>query len=827
MSESSIFGDIIFSIDFLKFLLSNNSSDDFYPDEDDDGSGEEIIKDVPLFVSDAVLFPNVFMSLGVNKNHDIGVLKEFEEKSQSFGVVLRKNSKEFYKVGTLANALKYFKIQGINQMLMKGTKKFEIISTREEADGEKIFADIKILKEPKVDTTSTTYSAMMQAIKDVTTRLVDLFPSIPNEVKVILTKDNNLIFYTYLLASGLNLEMSIKQKILEAKDCIKRANIILRFLTKEVEIAELKKKIQEKVQGSINQSQKEFYIKQQINSLKEEIGEGFEDNEIELLRKRGEKKKWSTATKEFFLKNLSKAEKLSPNSSDYSVLINHCELMLDLPWEIFSTENLDIKKAEKILDEDHYGMEKVKERILEHLATLQLKKDPLKGQILCFFGAPGVGKTSLCRSIAKALNRKYVKVALGGIQDEAEIRGHRKTYIGAMPGKIIKGLNIAKTSNPVFVLDEIDKMGSSHGDPAAALLEVLDPEQNSKFVDHFLETPYDLSKVMFIATANRLDTIPSPLLDRMELIEMSGYTVEEKVNITKKYLIPKQLREHGLKARQVSLGDEAITKIIENYTRESGVRELNRQIAALMRKIVVKVVKNEKFDKNISVEDVVKLLGVEKFEKDLCQQMKMPGVAIGLAWTPVGGDILFIESTLIPGTGKLSLSGKLGDVMKESALIAFTYLKSHYELLGVNKEVFNLFDVHIHVPDGATPKDGPSAGITLFTTLASLFTQRKVKDNLAMTGELCLRGKILPVGGIKEKILAAKRAGITTILMCKDNEKDVRDIKKEYIEDIDFHFLTDVKEVLDLALENEICENPIDFEKIIAEKKKNEQLPNI
>ena len=822
MSDSSIFGDIIFSIDFLKFLLSNNPLDEIVEDDDT----EEIIKDLPLFVADAVLFPNVFMALSVDKGQDVNLLKNFEEKAGAFGVILCKNNKELHTVGTIANVLKNFKLQGANQVLLKGTKKFEIISVRKDENG-KTFADVKILKEPKVDADSTSYTAMVQAIKDVTTRLVDIFPSIPNEVRIILTKDNNLSFYTYLLASGLNIDLATKQKILEAKDCVKRANLILKFLTKEVEIAELKKKIQDKVQGSINQSQKEFYIKQQINSLKEEIGEGFEDNEIDILRKKGEKKKWSNATKEFFLKNLGKAEKLSPNSSDYSILINHCELMLDLPWDIFSHESLDIKKAEKILDEDHYGMEKIKERILEHLATLQLKKDPLKGQILCLFGAPGVGKTSLCRSIAKALNRKYVKVALGGIQDEAEIRGHRKTYVGAMPGKIIKGINTAKASNPVFVLDEIDKMGNSHGDPAAALLEVLDPEQNSKFVDHFLETPYDLSKVMFIATANRLDTIPTPLLDRMELIELSGYTVEEKINISKKYLVPNQLKEHGLKARQVNLTDEAIAKIVENYTRESGVRELNRQIATLMRKIVTKVVREEKYDKNISEEGVEKLLGIEKFDRDLCQQIKIPGVAIGLAWTPVGGDILFIETTLIPGTGKFSMSGKLGDVMKESALIAFTYLKAHLDELHIDKEIFNLFDVHIHVPDGATPKDGPSAGITLFTALTSLFTQRKVKNNLAMTGEISLRGKILPVGGIKEKILAAKRAGIKTILMCKDNQKDVLEIKKEYIEDVDFHFFSDVKDILDFALEQKVYDHSIDFQKTISEQKNKAKSANL
>ncbi|MDR2402166.1 MAG: endopeptidase La [Cytophagales bacterium] len=821
MSESSIFGDIIFSIDFLKFLLSNNPFDEVQDEKE-----EEIIKDLPLFIEDAVLFPNVFMTLAVDKGPDVNLLKNFEENSDAFGVILCKSNKELYTVGTIANVLKYFKLQGSNQVLLKGTKKFEIISVRKDESG-KTFADVKILKEPKVDVNSASYTAMGQAIKDVTSRLCNLSHSMPNEVKIILTKDNNLSFYTYLLASGLNIDLTTKQKILEAKDCVKRASLILKFLTKEVEIAELKKKIQDKVQGSINQSQKEFYIKQQINSLKEEIGESFEDNEIELLRKKGEKKKWSNAANEFFLRNLSKAEKLSPNSSDYSILLNHCELMLDLPWDIYSHESLGLKKAEKILEEDHYGMEKIKERILEHLAILQLKKDPLKGQILCLFGAPGVGKTSLCKSIAKALNRKCVKVSLGGIQDEAEIRGHRKTYVGAMPGKIIKGINTAKTSNPVFVLDEIDKMGSSHGDPAAALLEVLDPEQNNKFVDHFLETPYDLSKVMFVATANRLDSIPAPLLDRVEVWEVNGYTVEEKINIAKKYLIPNQIKEHGLKTKQVCLSDKAIVKVVEHYTRESGVRELNRQLATLMRKIVVKVVRGEQCDKNITDKDIEKFLGIEKFDKDLCQKIKIPGIAIGLAWTPVGGDILFVETTSSIGTSKFTMSGKLGEVMKESALIAFTYLKAHYADFMIDKEIFNFLDVHIHIPDGATPKDGPSAGITLFTALTSLFTQRKVKDNLAMTGEISLRGKILPVGGIKEKILAAKRAGVKTILMCKENQKEIAEIKKEYIEDVDFHFFSEIKDVLAFALEEEVCEEHIDFQKIILEQKGKTKLANL
>ena len=527
---------------------------------------------------------------------------------------------------------------------------------------------------------------------------------------------------------------------------------------------------------------------------------GSDSSELDELRKKGCKKKWPKKVMNFFEKLLDKAEKTMPSSADYMVLVNQAEFLLDLPWNNLVKEGIDIPKAAKILDENHYGMEKVKDRILEYLAVVKLSGKSAKGQIMCLVGPPGVGKTSLCKSIAKALNREFVKVALGGIDDEAEIRGHRKTYVGAMAGKILKGLQNIKSSNPVFVLDEIDKMTKAHGDPSAALLEVLDPDQNTDFVDHYAEVPYDLSKVFFIATANSLNNIPRPLLDRLEIIEVNGYAIEEKLEICKKYLIPKIIKEYGMKNEQVQLNDDIINIIIDKYTRESGVRELERQISKITRKICRNIVEKKEYNSELTEKDVYEYLGNERYERDLAQKMDIPGVAIGLAWTPVGGDILFIESSLIPGKGELKLSGKLGDVMKESAGIAFTYLKAHSEEYKIDKTLFTNNDVHIHLPDGATPKDGPSAGITLFTTLLSLYTHHKVKDNLAMTGELTLRGKVLPVGGIREKVLAAKRSGITQIIMCQENKKDVEEIKKEYISNVNFYYIENVTEISNLAL---------------------------
>jgi len=689
------------------------------------------------------------------------------------------------------------------QVVLQGVDKFKLENTNTDVLGN-LFGNVRIIKDDDFDVNSIKYKAIESNIKELIGNMISLHPNFPNEIKLFIEQNNDLNLLIYLLASSLNADVKEKQELLEEKDIIKRGMMLIKFLKRDVELAELKKKILTKAQNSINKRQKDFFVKQQIEALKDELNDGSSadyDNEIEDLRAKGSKKIWNKKTKEFFDKLLRKAEKSIQNNADYTILVNQAEFLLDLPWEKYSKDKIDIKKASQVLDENHFGMEKVKDRILEYLSVLKLCNGKnMKGQILCLYGPPGVGKTSLCRSIAKALNREYLKVALGGIDDEAEIRGHRKTYIGAMAGRILKGLQNVKTSNPVFVLDEIDKMVKNQGDPSAALLEVLDPDQNKEFVDHYVETPYDLSKVMFIATANDISNIPDALRDRLELIEVTGYAIEEKIEIAKRYIIPELLKEHGLKEKDVKFKGNVIEKIIDNYTRESGVRELKRQIATIMRKITRKIVEKEDYDKVIDEKNVEKYIGIPRFDRDLAQKMDKPGVAIGLAWTCVGGDILFIESTKMKGDGKLTLSGKLGDVMKESANLAFTYLKSHCEEFNIKSEVFKENDFHIHVPDGATPKDGPSAGITLFTTLYSLLLNKPIKSNLAMTGEITLRGKVTAVGGIKEKVLAAKRAGIKTIIMCKDNKKDVSEIKKEYISNVKFEYISSIDELTKLIL---------------------------
>lgn len=791
------FENIISSVDFVKYLLK----DDVGQIESNEAKK---IERLPICKINTVLYPGVFISVPIFDQESIKILETSNSLEQTIGVVAFKNSKrnDFYNIGTTANIVKIVKTNDKKiQVLLQGLERFKILNITEDYNYNCI-ATVETLVDKNIKETSKNYKVVSGAVKDLSARLLDVYPKIPNEIKIFLNQNDNFKLLIYLFASGLNLEIKEKQNILAFDDVIKRAKLMIKILKREIEISEMKKKVCEKAQDNINKKQKEFFIKQQIDILRDELGNtsGSDSSELDELRKKGCKKKWSKKVMKFFEKLLDKAEKTMPSSADYMVLVNQAEFLLDLPWNNLAKEGIDIPKAAKILDENHYGMEKVKNRILEYLAVVKLSGKSAKGQIMCLVGPPGVGKTSLCKSIAKALNREFVKVALGGIDDEAEIRGHRKTYVGAMAGKILKGLQNIKSSNPIFVLDEIDKMTKAHGDPSAALLEVLDPDQNTDFVDHYAEVSYDLSKVFFIATANSLNNIPRPLLDRLEVIEVNGYAIEEKLEICKKYLIPKIIKEYGIKNEQVQLNDDIINIIIDKYTRESGVRELERQISKITRKICRNIVEKKKYNSELTEKDVYEYLGYERYERDLAQKMDIPGVAIGLAWTSVGGDILFIESSLIPGKGELKLSGKLGDVMKESAGIAFTYLKAHSEEYKIDKTLFTNHDVHIHLPDGATPKDGPSAGITLFTTLLSLYTHHKVKDNLAMTGELTLRGKVLPVGGIREKVLAAKRSGITQIIMCKENKKDVEEIKKEYISNVNFYYIENVTEISNLAL---------------------------
>ncbi|MCA6408366.1 MAG: endopeptidase La, partial [Cytophagales bacterium] len=672
-------------------------------------------------------------------------------------------------------------------------------------------AKIELQQEMKLDMESKEVKALIQSLKDAASKILKLNPEIPQEAQIALDNMQSMAFLVHFLASNLNVDVTDKQKILETNNLIERATLLLQHMLKEIQMLEIKHEIQKKVHTDIDQQQRDYFLRQQIKVLQDELGFDGPDKEIEKLRKRGAEKKWPKAAAEHFAKELDKLQRTNPQAPDFPIAMNYAEFMLDMPWDEYTSDNFDLKNAKKILDKDHFGLEKVKNRILEYLAVLKLKQN-MKGPILCLYGPPGVGKTSLGKSIAKALGRNYIRMSLGGVHDEAEIRGHRKTYIGAMPGKVLANLKKAKSSNPVFVLDEIDKVRSEfRGDPSSALLEVLDPEQNNAFGDNYLEVEYDLSKVLFIATANSLDTIQPALRDRMEIIELTGYTVEEKLQIAIKHLVPKQLKEHGLGVTEAKFEKEALLKVIESYTRESGVRGLERKIGSVIRSIAKTKAMDEVFEKAITPAYVVKTLGVEIFDEELYQGNEIAGVVTGLAWTQVGGDILFIESSLSRGKGALTISGQLGDVMKESAMAALSYLKSNAESLGIDHRVFQQYDLHIHVPAGAVPKDGPSAGITMLTSLASIFTQRKVKSNLAMTGEITLRGKVLPVGGIKEKILAAKRSGIKEIILSAKNKRDISEIEKHYVKGLTFHYVDSVDEVLKIALLKDKVEKPTSF----------------
>ncbi len=774
-------------------------------EENDKGAEQTTPGNLPLLpLRHVVLFPGLIIPLTLRHQKLIQLAKKVHQADSLVGVVVQRNphvedpgAKDIFSVGTTAKVLKVIVFpDGNTTIILQGRQRFKIEAIL--ADIPHLLARVRSLKSRALNAKKKESKALMHSLREVASNILSLSPEVPPEVRVVLNNVSDPEFLTYFLSANIHVDIAKKQQLLEINDSSKRATLLLQYLLKDLEFTQLKREIQSKVHTDLEQHQRDQYIRHQIKVLQEELGDS-EVEELEELRTKGKKKKWPEEVATFFNKALSKAERLSAHNPDYPTLINHAELLLALPWGTFTRNNLNLKQATKTLNKDHFGLDKVKERILEYLAVLQLKQD-MKGPILCLYGPPGVGKTSLCKSIAQALGRKYVRISLGGLNDEAEIRGHRKTYIGAMPGKIIQYIKKSQASNPVFVLDEIDKISGMRGDPAAALLEVLDPKQNDAFVDNFLEVPYDLSKILFIATANTLDTIPAPLRDRMEIIELNGYTVEEKVEIAKKHLLPKQRKAHGLKARDVALYDNAIAKLIEDYTRESGVRELERKLGGVLRKVAKAVASGGGYTKKIKKDDLLQFLGVAPFDHEIYQRHTVPGVAIGLAWTSVGGEILFIEASLNKGKGKLTLSGQLGEVMKESAMTALSYLKAHANTLSIDNRIFDQYDLHVHVPAGAVPKDGPSAGITLFTALASLYTQRKVKDKLAMTGEITLRGKVLPVGGIKEKILAAKRVGIQEIILCTKNKKDIQEIHPRYIKNLSIHYVDHVEEVIEQAL---------------------------
>jgi ATP-dependent Lon protease len=796
-----------------------NEDTEFFPlmsPEDEEEMNNESTPDILaiLPLRNTVLFPGVVIPITVGRDKSIKLIKDAYKGNKIIGVVAQNDVNiedptytQLNTVGTVAVIIKMLQMpDGNTTVIIQGKSRFRL---DDEVQSEPyIKAAVSKFEEirPKMD---KEFKALISSVKELAIQIIQYSPNIPSDAAIAIKNIDSTPFLINFISSNMNALVADKQLLLEEVNLRERANMVLMHLSTELQLLELKNQIQNRVKVDLDKQQRDYFLNQQIKTIQEELGGNSPDMEVESLRKRANTKKWSADTKEHFLKEVDKLARMNPAAADYSVLINYLEVLVDLPWQHFTKDNFDLKRAQKILDKDHHGMDKVKKRIIEYLSVLKLKHN-MKAPILCLVGPPGVGKTSLGKSIAKALGRKYIRVALGGLRDEAEIRGHRKTYIGAMPGKIIQSIKKAGTSNPVFVLDEIDKVGNDQrGDPSSALLEVLDPEQNSAFADHFVELDYDLSNIMFIATANNLSSIQPALLDRMEIIEVNGYTIEEKIEIAKKHLLPKQKEQHGLKSKDINLKSSIIEKVIEDYTRESGVRALEKTIGSLVRGAATKIAMEQTYNPNFTNEDVVATLGAPYYDKDFYEGNEVAGVITGLAWTQVGGDILFIEASLSPGKGKMTLTGNLGDVMKESAVIAMAYIKAHSEALSIDYRVFDQWDLHIHVPAGATPKDGPSAGITMLSALVSAFTQRQVKEKLAMTGEITLRGKVLPVGGIKEKILAAKRANIKDIILSKANEKDIKEIKEEYIKDLRFHYVTNMLDVIDLALLKNKVKNPL------------------
>ena len=786
-------------------------------DEDFTEGIEKVGDTIPILpLRNMVLFPGVAMPVIIGRPKSMRLIKEAVHKKSLIGVVCQKEMDtedpvlgDLYTTGVIADIVRVLEMpDGSTTVILQGKKRFELNELTE--TDPYLSGKITVLEDTKPDKTDREFEALISTIKDLTIKMLGAVAEPPRDLIFSIKNNKNVLYVVNFSCSNIPSGSAEKQQLLLIGDLKERAYRLLFILNREYQLVELKASIQMKTHEDINQQQKEYFLQQQIKTIQEELGGNINELEIKELREKASRKKWPAEVAQVFEKELRKLERLHPQSPDYSVQTQYVQNIVNLPWNEYSKDNFNLSHAQKVLDRDHYGLEKVKERIIEHLAVLKLKGD-MKSPIICLYGPPGVGKTSLGRSIAEALRRKYVRVSLGGLHDEAEIRGHRRTYIGAMCGRIIQNIQKAGTSNPVFILDEIDKITNDFkGDPASALLEVLDPEQNNAFHDNYLDIDYDLSKVMFIATANNLNTISQPLLDRMELIEVSGYIMEEKVEIAAKHLVPKQMDVHGLKKGSVKFPKKTLQVIVEAYTRESGVRELDKKIAKIMRKLARKVASDEPIPTSIKPEDLYEYLGAVEYSRDKYQGNDYAGVVTGLAWTAVGGEILFVESSLSKGKGaKLTLTGNLGDVMKESAMLALEYIHAHAAQFNINEELFENWNVHVHVPEGAIPKDGPSAGITMVTSLVSAFTQRKVKKNLAMTGEITLRGKVLPVGGIKEKILAAKRAGIKELILCKENEKDINEIKPEYLKGLVFHYVSDIQQVVDLALLREKVDNPL------------------
>lgn len=795
-----------------RFYLTNSEEEmEFMPiiplNEDGEGQEEDNIPDelALLPLRNTVLFPGVVLPITVGRDKSIKAVNDAYRGDKLIGVVAQKDSTvedpiiaDLAEVGTVARIVKLIKMpDGGTTIIIQGRKRFKINEIV--AEDPYFKARIDILQD-EIVTDDPEFDAYISTIKDLAGQIIQLSPNLPSEASIILKNIENESFLVHFVSSNLNCDLKEKQQLLEINNLRIRAELLLKLLQVELQLAELKNKITNKTKADLDKQQREYFLQQQLKSIKEELGGDSNDREVKELQRKAEKKKWTEAAGELFRKGIEKLERMHPSTPDYSVVYNHLDLMLDLPWQDYTEDSYDLKKAKKILDNDHYGMDKIKERILEYLAVLKLKGD-MKSPILCFVGPPGIGKTSLGRSIASAIGRKYVRLSLGGLHDESEIRGHRKTYIGAMPGRILQSIRKVKTSNPVMILDEIDKIGNDHrGDPSSAMLEVLDPEQNGTFYDNYLELEYDLSKVLFIATANDINAISPALRDRLEIIDLSGYSIEEKVEIAKRHLVPKQKEAHGLKQLKMRISNSVLDRIIQDYTRESGVRELDRQMASIMRSLAKDVALEEELPDSLTEEHVEEILGKARYSNEIYKVGNPPGVAVGLAWTYVGGDILFIESSLSEGKGDLQMTGNLGNVMKESASTALSYLQANAHQFNISPKLFREKNIHIHVPEGAVPKDGPSAGITMLTALTSAFTGRKVKSYLAMTGEITLRGQVLPVGGIKEKILAAKRAGIKEIILCWQNEKDIKEINPDYIKGVKFHFVKEMNQVIDIAL---------------------------
>ena len=784
------------------------------PEDEEEMNNEELPETLPILpLRNMVLFPGVVIPITAGRDKSIKLINDANASGKNIGVVAQKNEEDedptkddIHLVGTVARILRVLKMPDGNiTIILQGKKRFEIAEVVSEEPY--LTATVKEVPEKRPSKNDTEFNAIIDSLKELAVKIIQESPNLPSEATFAIKNIESKSFLVNFVSSNMNLSVKEKQDLLKINNLKDRALETLRFMNVELQKLELKNDIQSKVRFDLDQQQREYFLHQQMKTIQEELGGVSHEEEFDEMSQRAKTKKWDETAQKHFEKELSKLRRMNPQAPDFSIQRNYLDLFLDLPWNEFSEDNFDLKRAQKILDRDHFGLEDVKKRMIEHLAVLKLRKD-MKSPIICLTGPPGVGKTSIGRSVAEALGRKYVRISLGGLRDEAEIRGHRKTYIGALPGRIIQSLKKAGTSNPVFVLDEIDKLSNSHsGDPSSALLEVLDPEQNNSFYDNFLEMGYDLSKVMFIATSNNMGSIQPALRDRMEVIKMSGYTIEEKVEIARQHLFPRQLKEHGLTSKDLTIGKKQLEKIVEGYTRESGVRGLENKLAQVIRNAAKSVAMEEEYNKKVTDADIVKVLGVPRLERDKYESNDVAGVVTGLAWTSVGGDILFIESLLSPGKGTMTITGNLGTVMKESATIALEFIKANSASMGLNSDLLNKYNIHLHVPEGATPKDGPSAGIAMLTSLVSLLTQKRVKKNLAMTGEITLRGKVLPVGGIKEKILAAKRANIKEIILCHENKSDIDEIKPEYLEGLTFHYVKEMSEVLQIAITEQKVKN--------------------